>query len=211
MLHVQELELAHRRGVPLIKNLSFSVNAGSLLHVKGPNGCGKSTLLSSLAGLHAPTSGCIKFESGSDQVIQKAYLPAESDGHFIRLDAINNLKFWTSMGGRHPSDSDLVSALTQWGLGHELTRQGLPVMKFSTGMKRRLALCRISLSHAACWLLDEPTRGLDHEAIQLLRTTIASHISSGGTAVVVSHDDLDFDSISMQTLELKKYAPRGHA
>jgi heme exporter protein A len=57
----------------------------------------------------------------------------------------------------------------------------------SAGQKRRLALARVSLSTAALWLLDEPTLGLDNQAVERLDTLLARHRDGGGIIVAATH------------------------
>ena len=49
-------------GVRALEQVSFEVKPYEFVAVIGPSGCGKSTLLRVLAGLHAPTSGEVRFE-----------------------------------------------------------------------------------------------------------------------------------------------------
>jgi heme exporter protein A len=60
----------------------------------------------------------------------------------------------------------------------------------SAGQKRRLALARVSLSAAPLWLLDEPTLGLDDQAVDQLGLLLARHRDSGGMIVAATHVSL---------------------
>jgi heme exporter protein A len=193
MLKVTGLSFAFQNRA-LFRDVNFSVRKGEFLHLKGPNGAGKTTLLSVLAGLLAPSTGSVSYapDGGSNEADDRRtwieYLPAEANGLWMRMDALANLRFWTQLRGLGLSDDDLRSALREWDLDHAWLRFGFPVEKFSTGMKRRLALTRVGLAARPCWLLDEPLYGLDDKAIDAFRTMIRNHLASGGHGVIISHD-----------------------
>lgn len=210
MLVVKSLSFSfeHRR---LFQGVSFQVEPGSLLHLKGANGVGKSTFLGILAGVRKQDQGTIEFFEGnrksySDIRSVSAYLCAEANGLYTKMDAIDNLRFWCSLRGLQPSYEELVASMETWGLGHPLLRQNFPVEFFSTGMRRRLALARLSLSQASCWLLDEPIYGLDDKGIELFRQHLKDHLDRGGLGVIISHDKLASEGIT--TFE---YLLRGRA
>ena len=207
MLIVKSLSFSfeHRR---LFQGVSFQVEPGSLLHLKGANGVGKSTFLGILAGIRKADKGSLEFidqekKAHSDIRMVSAYLSAEANGLYTKMDAIDNLRFWCTLRGLNPSDDDLVSSMETWGLGHRLLRQNFPVEQFSTGMRRRLALARLSLSQASCWLLDEPIYGLDDKGIKLFRSHLKEHLERGGLGVIISHDKLAFEGIKTLDYHLK--------
>ena len=63
----------------VLKNISFKLNKGEMLHIIGPNGSGKTTLVKLLVGLLDPTSGHI-----DNKAIQMGYLPQKIK-HQIKL------------------------------------------------------------------------------------------------------------------------------
>jgi heme exporter protein A len=123
------------------------------------------------------------------------YLPAEANGLHLKLDATANLRFWAALRGVTLTDEMATIALGRVALDHPLLRQRFPVEKYSTGMKRRLALARLALSPAPCWILDEPVSGLDTSGIALFRELVGDHLRRGGLALVVSHDVLALEGI----------------
>lgn len=179
---------------PIFKNVSFAVERGEMLHLVGPNGCGKSTLMAVLAGLLSESAGEIVIHDahGASQTAWRSlcmeYLPAEANGLFGKMDALTNLAYWRQLRGLTDDESILREALTRWAIPEELVTIRFPVEKFSTGMKRRLALARVEISGAACWLLDEPLYGLDIKGIETFQQMIQRHLDGGGCVVVVSHD-----------------------
>ena len=207
MLIIKSLSFSfeHRR---LFQDVSLQVEPGCLVHLKGANGVGKSTFLGILAGIRKQDHGTIEFidkenVSISDIRTVSAYLSAEANALYTKMDAIDNLRFWCTLRGLDPSDDQLVSSMETWGLGHRLLRQNFPVEHFSTGMRRRLALARLSLSQASCWLLDEPIYGLDDKGIELFREHLKSHLEKGGLGIVISHDKLAFEGINTIDYQLK--------
>jgi len=159
------------------------VSPGELLHLSGPNGSGKTTFLKIIAGLIAPDKGSISFHDTHYE-----YLDSESNGHYLKISAASNLRFWGKLKQHHLSNQQLDDELLTWGLSNPYISQKLAVENFSTGMKRKLALARVSLSSEKIWLLDEPILGLDEKSLNLFSKKLAKHLNQGGCAVVISHD-----------------------
>ncbi len=190
---------------------------GELIHLRGPNGAGKSTFLRICAGLLDPQKG--EIESISEHF---EYLPAEANGFHLKLGAAANLHFWHELrSGKKVSADSLQKSLAEWKLDHPLIsgitagtanetamargleNYALPVAKFSTGMKRRLALARLVLNGTPLWLLDEPVSGLDEDAVATFVFTLRRHLENSGAAVIVSHDTRIFTGITTRVLEIK--------
>ncbi len=198
-------QFRHRR---LFEGLSITAAPGDLIHISGPNGVGKSTFLAVVAGLLAPASGEIAYlvdgAKATDRRTYLEYLPAEANGLYLKMDAVENLLFWTRLRGLKLDPNAAFAALDPWNLNHPLLRVGFPVEKFSTGMKRRLALARLELSPVPGWLLDEPLYGLDQQALSVFQNRLRAHLQRGGFALLVSHDLEPFRGLITQTIDLAK-------
>ena len=195
-------------GKALFRAVDLDVLPGNLLHLRGPNGAGKSTFLRICAGLLDAQSG--EIDCPPERL---DYLPAEANGFHLKLGAAGNLDFWHELRtGKKISDAVLQKTLAEWKLDHPLIlgsaafgsagNWGLGVGKFSTGMKRRLALARLVLNGAPLWLLDEPVSGLDEDAVGTFVATLDRHLAGGGGAIIISHDTRIFATLQSQTLDL---------
>jgi heme exporter protein A len=192
-----------RGGRPLFAGLDFELRAGQALVLTGPNGSGKSSLLRLLAGLARPAAGEIRWEG--------AALAEDADAHAGRLhyvghlDAVKplmtvaeNLAFWARLrGGRH-----LEEALIHFGLD---ALAETPGRRLSAGQKRRLALARLIAAPQELWLLDEPTTGLDDEAVARFGNALADHLSGGGIAVLATHQELPVEA--PERLDIRDFPP----
>lgn len=205
MLKIQNLEFRYqfRR---ILQDVSFAADAGEIVHIVGPNGAGKTTLMTILAGLRREHGGSIEYHRGGTVAEDRRefieYLPAEANALYGKMDAITNLRFWQGLRGIKGSDETIIKELELWDLDHPLVRQNFPVERFSTGMKRRLALARVHLSETPCWLLDEPLYGLDTRGIQTFQRMLEEHLQKGGQAWIVSHDTAPLSIFKLRTLDL---------
>jgi heme exporter protein A len=191
----------------VIESCSFEVASGELVHVTGANGVGKTTLMSLIAGLLQPVRGQIRLRKQAGGEIgprqsHLEYLAAESNGLFGKLDAMENLAFWGGLKGRDVKKDSLTGLLADWGFFRPEVYTGFAVEKFSTGMKRRLALARVVLAGASLWLLDEPCNGLDAKGRAAFERSLGAHLERGGMALVVSHDGDIFGGLTPRRLSL---------
>ena len=196
----------------LFSNLNFEVRPGQLVHIAGSNGVGKSTLLSILAGTLSPMTGTAKYfpdqesapqnKEAADPRMYIEYVPAEANGLYLSMSAQENLSFWQALRHGKANLSDINRELDIWNLNQPWLNFGFPVSKFSTGMKRRLALVRLALAKVPCWLLDEPVYGLDEQAVSSFRQLLQAHLTSGGLAIIVSHDLTAIRGLELKTVTL---------
>lgn len=176
----------------IFKNINFSLSSHNLLHVVGRNGVGKTTLLKIVVGLLAPDQG-VCTRKGCE------YLAADSDGFFSQLTAWDNLRWWVNLKNKKPDDEKILQTLQRFGIRFP---RSLALRYFSTGMKRRLSLARLTLSPSPLWVLDEPLAGLDKDGSELFVDILATHLQIGGGALVVSHEPAVFAHLVTSALEL---------
>ena len=173
----------------LFSGVSFTLQPGQWLHLKGDNGVGKTSLLRLACGLSALEDGEITW---NNQAVSKdpqtfranlAYL-----GHQLALkddlSPLENLQTDAAIVGRQLTASDAKQALAQMGLRG---RENLPVRVLSQGQKRRTALARLLVSSAKLWVLDEPFVALDTMAQNALSEVINAHLAKQGMVLLTSH------------------------
>lgn len=195
------------RGVSVLRDLTFEIDAGNAMLIKGENGAGKTTLLSILAGLVQPTAGEIRLEGKAFDSTFHALRrsigisPASENSLFLNASVRENLRFWHRLQGLAGSDATLIENLaTNWDFVVYLDR---PARELSSGFRRRVALARAFLHRPKLVLLDEPLAFLDNEhqerTIELCEKWLRE---SGGALVMTSN--LEFKRGSMwRSLELK--------
>ena len=181
----------------VIRNLSFELAAGELLVLRGANGSGKTTLLRILTGLVSPSQGQVTLSGVA--LRQALSIPgmvgylAQSPGFYGELSGFENLRFALRAQAVACSQAEIAAALAHF----ELPAAKL-VRTYSGGMKKRLALAKISLQNPRLWLLDEPEASLD-VAGQALLSELIEQVRGQATIILASHD-LKFRGT--QTLEL---------
>lgn len=194
VLTVSDLAVT-RGGVAILEGVSFEVNAGEALVLRGPNGIGKTTLLRSVAGLQPPEGGTV---AGAEDQIAYA---AHSDGLKAMLSVTENLKFWASVFGL----SDIETALVAFDLVDLRNRMAGTL---SAGQKRRLGLARLMVTGRPIWVLDEPTVSLDVASVALFAEAVRGHLQQGGSALMATHIDLGLTEARVLDLTPFKAAPR---
>lgn len=197
-----------RGGRRVFAGLSFSLENGGLLYLRGPNGMGKSTLLRLIAGLTPAREGTLRF--GGD--IWRGSRAAEAEaviyaGHENALKPVLTLRehaenYVKLMTGASLSDDALKDAAAVFDLTRLLDQ---PARFFSSGQKHRASLMRFALVARPLWLMDEPTVGLDSANRQALEGLMARHLAAGGLIIAATHDPIALEGAE---LNLKDYQPK---
>ena len=202
---LEVVDLACQRGDRLLfSGLSFSLEAGTLLHVRGHNGSGKTTLLRTLCGLLPPDAGVILWNGeqvrrlGEDFHRDTLYF-GHLNGIKSDLTAIENLRVAAILDGDRAPEAAILDALEEMGLaGFE----DLPTKVLSQGQKKRVALARLTLSRAPLWILDEPFTALDVDAVDRLQLLIAEHVAQDGLVILTTHQEVPLTSGQIRRLHL---------
>jgi heme exporter protein A len=190
----------------LFKGLNFSLAAGELIELRGPNGSGKTSLLRIISGLASPAEGEVRWQGESISALEEnysravAYL-AHQNGVKDELSALENLRISSGVAGNVLSNSEAEQILDKVGLSRQ---QHLPARSLSAGQRRRVALGRLLTSKAALWILDEVLTSLDDAAIKLSHRFISDHLAKGGLAIIATHQDLDLAAERIQRIDLSR-------
>jgi ABC-2 type transport system ATP-binding protein len=173
-------------GRPVVDNVSFDLQPGTVTAFLGPNGAGKSTTLRMVTGLTPPTAG-------ASWVAGRPYREWPNPGHVagVLLDA--SAVHPGRTGGAHLRNAALLMGVPARRVGELLAQVGLAdaahkkVGKYSLGMRQRLGLAHALLADPPVLVLDEPINGLDPVGIRATRELLRGHAARGGTVLLSSH------------------------
>jgi ABC-2 type transport system ATP-binding protein len=152
--------------VEALRGVSLQIRKGEIFGLLGPNGAGKTTLIKILCTLIIHDEG-EAYVNGLDvkkeprEVLRnlQAVLP-ESRGFTWRLTGRQNLEFYALLYGlREKEAKERIDYLLEFTGLKERANDGY--QRYSTGMQRKLLLCRALLRNTPTILFDEPTAGLD--------------------------------------------------
>lgn len=173
-------------GEPVLREVSFEVDAGQRVAVLGPNGGGKTTLFRTLLGELRPVAGSLVRPERVGVVPQTER--SRLDFPVSALDValmgtISTLPWW-----KRPSRSDRArakQALADVGLEDRVDRT---FGDLSGGQRQRVLVARALVQDASVLLLDEPYVGLDAPSTGLLDDLLAKLAQEGRALLIATHD-----------------------
>jgi ABC-2 type transport system ATP-binding protein len=154
-----------KKEIVAVDHLNLEIKKGEIFGLIGPNGAGKTTLLKILSTLIIPDEGTATID-GYDVVKDASVVKNKVSllaGEFVRslywrLDGRQNMKFFANLRNIWDAEQridELMELFDLKDVEHNL------VMKYSTGMKHKLALAVGLLSDPTVIFLDEPLTGID--------------------------------------------------
>ncbi|KAI6240398.1 CBR-PGP-3 protein [Aphelenchoides fujianensis] len=184
-----------RPDVPVLKGVSFEVNAGETIALVGSSGSGKSTLVQLLMRFFDPTEGQITFGDIPLEKINVEWLRNQiglvsQEPCIFSGSVAENLR----MGKEDLTEAEMIEACTQAN-AHEFicklpekyeTKIGPGGIALSGGQKQRLVIARILARKPRILLLDEATSALDTESERQVQAAI-EQASSGRTCITIAH------------------------
>jgi branched-chain amino acid transport system ATP-binding protein len=196
-------------GLQAVKDVSFSVQQGSIKAVIGPNGAGKTTLFNLLSGFLLPDSGRIVYQGRpihGSHPHEIAGLGISSTFQHIRLfahmTALENIMVGRHVRSRAGFLAGMLNLPWTWREEREIREKALALMEFlgiaglaeanatslSYGQQRAVELARALAGDPALLLLDEPAAGLNMRETADTARLISSIRDLGITVLIVEHD-----------------------
>ncbi len=193
----RDVTFSYLPGKPILRGLSFEVEAGAFVAIAGGSGSGKSTLLNLVPRFYDVDSGAVLVDGHDVRDFTLASLRSEigyvgQDSYLFDATIEENLRY-----GRPAATVEEVREAARAANADDFIR-GLPAgyqtevgqngVKLSGGQRQRLSLARAFLIRPRILLLDEPTASVEPESEALIHDSILERTRAGrGTTLLVTH------------------------
>ena len=183
--------------VPVLKDISLSVDEGEYVAIMGPSGSGKTTLMNIIGCLDLPTSGTYALAgeniiSSSESKLSEIRLNSigfvfQSFHLLPRQSAAENVALPLLYAGvpKKERRARAVRALERVGLGD---RVDFKPNQLSGGQCQRVAIARAIVNNPKILLADEPTGALDSQSGAQIMELFQTLNDEGVTVVMITHD-----------------------
>jgi ATP-binding cassette subfamily C protein EexD len=188
---------------PVVRGVSFQLNAGDVLGIVGPSASGKSTLARAILGIWPPVAGKVRLDGADitlwdrdDLGAYVGYLPQDIE-LFDGTISDNICRFGDA-------DAEKIVAAAQMAGVHELilrqpdgydTVIGGAGGVLSGGQRQRIGLARAIYGDPKLLVLDEPNSNLDDQGEKELVAAILRIKAQGCTVIIISHRTLILSAV----------------
>ena len=173
------------------RDLTFSLNAGEMVCMLGPNGCGKSTLLRTLAGLQPALSGDYTHSDAKNIALVLTERLSMDNTTVHDVVALGRYPYSSFLDGLKKEDEEIIAeSLRQVGF------ENLDISKtffnaHSDGEKQRILIAKALAQQTPIILLDEPTAHLDLPHRILILRLLRTLAHEQGKTILISTHELD--------------------
>jgi subfamily B ATP-binding cassette protein MsbA len=191
----EQVSFAYQAGVPVLRDVSLTVEPGEVVALVGSSGAGKSTLVDLIPRFYEPSAGRILID-GKDirdlslETLRRAMGIVTQEVILFNASVRENIAY-----GLQEVDPVAVEAAARAANAHEFI-QALPAgyetligdrgTRLSGGQRQRLSIARAILKNPPILILDEATSALDTESEQLVQEAI-DRLVQDRTTFVIAH------------------------
>jgi ATP-binding cassette subfamily B protein len=180
---------------PVLKDLSFKIEAGTVAALVGPTGAGKSTIISLIPRFYDPQSGTVKIDGIDVRRLQQKSV-RDQVSFVLQETVLFHASVWRNIAyGKPGASRQEILQAAQLANAHEFIEkmpQGYDTMigergvTLSGGQRQRIAIARAVIRNTPILILDEPSSGLDAASEQLVFEAL-DRLMEGKTSVVIAH------------------------
>ncbi|PHS24558.1 MAG: ABC transporter ATP-binding protein [Robiginitomaculum sp.] len=175
-------------GKPAVRDLSFSVKAGTITGFLGPNGAGKSTSLRIGLGILAPDSGKAELFGSRPNfsVLDRVGFLPEERGLYRKMNVLASIVFFGRLKGMSArmARKKGLALLKQFDLGDVAHKK---IKTLSKGMAQKVQIIASIVHEPELVILDEPFSGLDPVNQRTLEALIRTLADQGTTILFSTH------------------------
>ena len=197
MLEVNNIHSGYG-SVPVLRDVSVSVNPGEIVLIVGENGAGKSTLLRTIGGFIKPEKGSVKLNGvdvtgQSPEKLVRSGLRLVLDGHrvFPEISVYDNLRLGAAArpsGDKAGFNAAVDNILSVFPILKEKLHNY--ARDLSGGQQQMLALGQAFVAQPKVLLCDEPSTGLAQALLPPILNFLKSWAASG-TAIIIVEQHID--------------------
>ncbi|MFS0783448.1 ABC transporter ATP-binding protein [Bacillus sp. 1P06AnD] len=183
--------------IPILKNITLSIEKGDYISIMGPSGSGKSTLMNILGCLDRPSSGTYELNGRNVEEINDNNLSdiRNAEIGFVfqnfnllpRLSVLQNVELPLLYAGESKDNRQKKALIALRRVGLEERVHFLPT-KLSGGQKQRVAIARALVTEAEFILADEPTGALDTKTGAQIMDLLTELNEQGKTIILITHE-----------------------
>lgn len=183
--------------VPVLKDISLSVEEGEYVAIMGPSGSGKTTLMNIIGCLDKPTSGVYKLSGEDileykDKDMSKVRLNSigfvfQSFNLMQRQSALDNVSLPLLYAGVPKKQRRLIAKTALERVGLE-DRANFKPTQMSGGQNQRVAIARAIVNNPKIILADEPTGALDSKSGEQVMDLFHKLNEEGVTIIMITHE-----------------------
>lgn len=191
----KNVTFSYDEGVPVLKDINFTIQSGESIAIVGPTGAGKSTLVNLLSRFYNPDSGQILVD-GND--IMKSTIKSlrtqmgvmMQDSFIFKGTIMDNIRY----GNMEATDEQVIAAAKtvcahdfimqmENGYDTEVNERGT---RLSAGQRQLISFARALLADPKILILDEATSSIDTETELLLQRGL-NKLLKGRTSFIIAH------------------------
>ena len=175
------------------RDLSFSLNAGEMVCMLGPNGCGKSTLLRTLAGLQPALSGEYTHSDAKNIALVLTERLSMDNTTVHDVVALGRYPYSSFLDGLKKEDEVMIAKSLEQ-VGFNLSTFNFHLSFFnahSDGEKQRILIAKALAQQTPIILLDEPTAHLDLPHRILILRLLRQLAHEQNKTILISTHELD--------------------
>ncbi|QIZ06309.1 ABC transporter ATP-binding protein [Priestia megaterium] len=193
---VEDLNYSYKDGEDVLKNISFSAEAGKVTAIVGPSGSGKTTLFSLLERYYQPQQGAIRL--GQEPINQFSLYSWRSQIGYVSQESpivVGTIRDNICYGMDKKIEQADIERVAKMAYADQFiaelpngydTEVGERGIKLSGGQRQRIAIARAFLRDPKILMLDEATSSLDSKSERVVQQAL-QNLMKGRTTLVIAH------------------------